>query len=174
MLLRKFHRVFRIYCKSRRGAAAAEFALVLSLLTIPILNVVDVGIYVYDRMELDNSAQAAVQSAWALCAATGDVPAVSNCTGVSSAMAAAVQNAPLGAGVTLTSTSEQYCCPGATLACQGSVTTTTPTNCTPSGEAPGDYIFATVSYTYAPLFTGVSVAGLLTTPMTRTASMRLS
>lgn len=171
--MRNLHQIAKAYRKNQRGAAAAEFALVLSLLTIPILNVVDVGIYIYDRMELDNSAQAAVQRAWALCAAAGDVPATSNCTGVSSAMAAAVQNAPLGTGVTITSTSEQYCCPGTTLACQGSVTTTTPADCT-SGEAPGDYIFATVSYTYAPLFTGVSVASLLATPMTRAASMRLS
>lgn len=145
----------------------------LSLLVVPILNVVDVGIYIYGKMELDNSAQAAVQRAWSLCAATGNVPAVSNCTGLSSAMAAAAQNTPLGTSVTITSTSEQYCCLGVTLSCQGPVGTTTPTNCT-SGAAPGDYIFATASYSYTPLFAGVSVASLLTTPIVRTASMRLS
>ena len=147
--------------------------MVLSLLAIPILNVVDIGIYVYGRMELDNAAQAAVQRVWSLCAATGKVPATTNCSGVSGAMTAAAQNTPLGSSVTITSTSEQYCCPGATLSCQGSVTTTTPTTCT-SGEAPGDYIFATASYAYSPLFAGVSVASLLTTPIVRTASMRLS
>ncbi|MBN9544769.1 MAG: pilus assembly protein [Alphaproteobacteria bacterium] len=165
--------VGRTYRQGQCGAAAAEFALVLSLLAIPILNVVDVGIYVYGRMELDNSAQAAVQRAWSLCAVTGKVPAIGNCTGVSGAMAAAAQNTPLGTSVTITSTSEQYCCPGVTLSCQGPVGTTTPTNCT-SGAAPGDYIFATASYSYTPLFAGVSVASLLTTPIVRTASMRLS
>lgn len=164
------------YWRCQRGAAAAEFALILTMLTIPLLNVFDIGVYVYDRMQLDNAAQTAVQTAWSQCATAGNVPATvnNNCAGLSAAMTTAIHSSPLGSGVSITSTTEDYCCPGAgTITCQGSVTTTTPTNCS-SGQAPGDYIFIVASYTYAPLYSNVSVAALLTTPIVRTAWMRLS
>jgi Flp pilus assembly protein TadG len=166
----------RAYVKDRAGAAAAEFALVLTLLIIPLLNAFDIGVYVYDRMQLDNAAQAAVQTAWAQCAPSGLVPATvnNNCTGLAAAMAATLKTTPLGSDVTITSTTESYCCPGAgTISCQGPVATTTPANCS-SGQAPGDYIFITASYTYSPIYSSISVASLMTTPITRVAWMRLS
>jgi len=164
------------YVKSRTGAAAAEFALVLTLLIVPLMNAFDIGVYVYQRMQLDNAAQVAVQTAWAQCAPSGDVPATvnNNCAGLAAAMTTALRTTPLGSGVTITSTTESYCCPGAgTISCQGPVATTTPTNCS-SGQPPGDYIFINASYTYSPIYAGLSVASLLTTPITRTAWMRLS
>jgi len=166
----------RAYITNAAGAAAAEFALILTLLTIPLLNVFDIGVYVYDRMQLDNAAQVAVQTAWAQCAPSGDVPATvnNNCAGLAAAMTTALRTTPLGSGVTITSTTESYCCPGAgTITCQGPVATTTPTNCS-SSQAPGDYIFITASYTYSPLYPSLSVASVLTTPITRTSWMRLS
>jgi Flp pilus assembly protein TadG len=166
----------RAYVRSHAGAAAAEFALVLTLLTIPLLNAFDIGVYVYQRMQLDNAAQVAVQTAWAQCAPSGLVPATVNnyCPGLSAAMTTALRSTPLGSGVTITSTTESYCCPGAgTITCQGPVATTTPAACS-SGQAPGDYIFITASYTYSAIYPGLSVASLLTTPITRTAWMRLS
>lgn len=167
---------WRRYWVSQSGAAAAEFALVLLLLTLPVLNVIDIGLYVFKRMELDNAAQVAVQAAWATCAINGYVPATvnSNCPNLSSAMSTALRSTALGTDVSITSTSEQYCCPGTTSpSCQGSVATTTPSACS-SGDKPGDYIFITASYSYAPLFPDVSVASLLTTPIIRQAWMRLS
>jgi Flp pilus assembly protein TadG len=173
-----FTTVWRTYWRCPGGAAAAELALVLVLLVVPILNAVDIGNYVYDRMELENAAQSAAQTAWAQCSATGYVPATvnNNCSGLSSAMTSAAQTTSLGSGVTVSSTTEDFCCPGASnapLACQGPVATTTPTAC-PSTAAPGDYIFITVSYTYSPVYSAVSVASLLTTPVTHTAWMRLN
>ena len=50
----------RAYLRCRAGAAAAEFALILTLLVIPLLNAFDIGVYVYQRMQLDNAAQVAV------------------------------------------------------------------------------------------------------------------
>jgi hypothetical protein len=117
-----------------------------------------------------------VQTAWSQCAPSGLVPATVNnyCPGLSAAMAASLKTTPLGSGVTITSTTESYCCPGAgTISCQGPVASTTPVNCS-SGQAPGDYIFIATSYTYSPIYSGLSVASLLTTPITRTAWMRLS
>jgi len=171
---RRFRLAWRAYVKNRAGAAAAEFALVLTMLTIPLLNVFDIGVYVYDRMQLDNAAQVAVQTAWAQCAPSGNVPATVNCPGLAAAMTTALRTTPLGSDVTITSTTESYCCPGAgTISCQGPVATTTPTSCS-SGQAPGDYIFITASYTYAPVYSSLSVASLLTSPIVRTAWMRLS
>src|SRR5579863_9737026 len=140
-----FSRVRRGYWGCQHGAAAAEFALVLTLLTIPLLNAFDIAVYVYQRMELDNAAQVAVQAAWAQCAPSGYVPATvnSNCAGLAAAMTTAANSTPLGSGVTITSTTEDYCCPGAgTISCEGPVASTTPTNCS-SGQGPGDYIFIT-------------------------------
>ena len=173
--LRKVRRYFGLYWKAERGAAAAEFALVLTLLTVPLVNAFDIGVYVYDRMEMDNAAQVAVQAAWAKCAPGGYIPATVGgyCVDLSTAMTNAIKSTPLGTGVTITSTTEDYCCPGSgALSCQGSVSNTTPTNCS-NGQAPGDYIFITASYTYSPIYSGISIASVLTTPIVRTAWMRL-
>jgi Flp pilus assembly protein TadG len=175
--------VWGTYWRRQGGAAAAEFALVLLFLVVPVLNVVDFGTYVFDRMELDNAAQITVQTAWEKCALTGYVPATVNnyCAGLTGAITTAAHSTSMGSSVSVSSTAEDYCCPGSTtLDCsKGSVAsyTTSPVSACPSGEggnAPGDYIFVTVSYSYSPLFPSVSVASLLTTPITRTAYMRLS
>jgi Flp pilus assembly protein TadG len=173
--------VWRTYWCCQRGAAAAELALVLVLLVVPVLNVIDIATFVYDRMELENAAQSAAQTAWAQCSATGYVPATvnNNCSGLSSAMSSAAQTTSLGSGVTVSSTTEDFCCPGASnapLNCTGAglgpVATTTPGTCA-SGEAPGDYIFVTASYTYSPVYSAVSLASLLPTSITHIAWMRL-
>ena len=43
-----------------------------------------------------------------------------------------------------------------------------------STTAPGDYVQVTVSYPYEPIFSQASLASLLTTPITKTAWMRLN
>jgi hypothetical protein len=44
-----------------------------------------------------------------------------------------------------------------------------PSKCSDKGgTTPGDYLAVTVSYTFKPLFSGVSVAGLLPSPITKT------
>lgn len=177
-------RVFGIrYCRDGCGAAAAEFALVLSLLAIPILNVVDFGIYVFQKMELDNAAQVAVQAAWATCITPANLPATpnsyANCLGLPAAMTTAVQSTPLGAGATVTATNEGYYCVNTTtsaLVAVGTFPNNKPSDCSSVGSSadrPGDYISVTVSYTYMPFFPGVTVTSLLTTPITRTAWSRL-
>jgi Flp pilus assembly protein TadG len=172
------------YGADRRGAAAAEFALVLGLLVIPLLNVIDLGTYVFQRMELENATQVAAQAAWATCSLPANLPATPNsyqkCLSLPTAMTTAVQSTPLGSGVAVTATSEDYKCVSATtgqLVSTGTFPTKPSSNCSPYGgyatDAPGDYILITASYNYAPLFSDVSVASLLTTPIVRTAWMRL-
>lgn len=167
----------------RRGAAAAEFAIVLVLLVIPIANVTDLGIFVYQRMELENAAQVAVQTAWATCTSAVNLPATpnsyANCPALPAAVTTAVRSTSLGSAVTATSTTEGYYCVNTTtnaLVAVGTFPGTKPADCSSVGSASdtvGDYIKITASYAYAPLFPAVSVVNLLGTPITRTAWMRL-
>jgi uncharacterized membrane protein len=177
---------WRRYRRSSRGAAAAEFAIMLPLLTIPVLNAIDLGVYAYDRMELNLAAQVAAQQAWVLCAVNGKVPATvtvngkANCPGFGAAETLAAQSMTLGSSVTITSTVENYYCLNGSnqLVVVGPVTSPEPADCTSanpkSTDAPGDYVLVTASYSYSPLFAQVSVASKLTTPITQTAWMRLN
>lgn len=173
-------RIWRDYRHIQRGAAAAEFALILALLTVPMLSVIDFGIWLYQAMELDNAAQIAAQAAWAACSQSAQLPATVNCPTLAGAVTAGAQSTTLGANVAVTSTTENYyCVSGATgqLVVVGSFPGNKPSDCSAVGSAvdePGDYIVVTASYTYTPLFAAITVASLLTTPITETAWMRLS
>jgi len=171
------------YYAEQSGAAAAEFALVLTLLTIPLLNVMDLATYAWARMQLDNAAQVATQAAWATCDTSAKLPATpnvyANCPAMPAAVTSAVQSTRFGANVTITATTENYYCVNTstnTLVTVGTFPGTKPADCSSVGSAsdkPGDYVIITASYTFTPLFPAVSVASLLTTPITRTAWMRL-
>lgn len=174
---------WRRYRSEEKGAAAVEFALILTLLTIPILNVVDLAIYSWNKMQVDNAAQAAVQAAWATCNLSSKIPATpssyANCPAMPAAVTQAAQSTSLGTGITVTSTTENYYCINTTtnvLVTVGNFPNTKPATCTSVGSAsdkPGDYVLITVSYTYAPVFSLVSIASQLATPIRRQAWMRL-
>jgi Flp pilus assembly protein TadG len=163
--------------RDERGAAAAEFALILTLLAIPILNVVDLGNYVYQRMELDNAAQVAAQAVWSAAGSANcktPVTVSGNCPNLSTIISTAMQSTPLGSNVSLSAKSESYYCVNSSgaLVSAGSVSGSRPT-CS-DGQAAGDYVLITSNYTYTAVFTGVSVVSLLTNPIARTAWTRLN
>ncbi len=128
----------RRYLRETRGAAAVEFALWLTVLIIPLLNVMDLGFYCFDVMQVREAAQAAAQSAEALCGAKTQTafPASINCTGLSSQLTSAAQTTSLGTNVTVvtstsatTYTTEGYYCPstsGALVATTADKNTTNP------------------------------------------------
>ena len=176
--------MWRRYRSDRQGAAAVEFAIVVSLLTVPLLNVLDVALYAWDRMQVDNAAQAAVQAAWATCSLTSNLPATpnsyANCSAMPVAVTTAAQSTTLGTNVTVSSTTEGYYCvktsAPAGLVPVGTFPGTKPANCSSVGsssDTPGDYVLITTSYTYTPIFSAVSIASSLTSPITRQAWMRL-
>jgi len=170
-------RLYRFWAE-QRGAAAVEFALVLSLLAIPILNVVDFSLYAWDRMQVDNAAQGAAQAAWATCDVYTKLPATTNCSSLNTATTTAAQSTVLGNAITVTSRTENYyCIKAGVLYTQGTFPGNKPSDCGSwggsSSDQPGDYIKIAVSYTYSPLFPGVSIVGYLPTPVVRTAWMRL-
>ncbi|HEY3695376.1 TadE family protein [Phenylobacterium sp.] len=168
-----------------RGSAAAEMAIWATVLIVPVLSVVDLGVYAFQKMQVESAAQGAVAAVWRFCDTAGELPAVQNCTSLLTNMNAGAQNTSLGATVTVTGVTEGYYCRngagdlqlvGTTAAIGGTPTKPSPFNCSAAGSAttvPGDYIQATASYTYSPVFTGISITTLLPTAVTRTAWMRL-
>jgi Flp pilus assembly protein TadG len=185
---RHFLPLVRPFVRDTRGAAAAEFVLWLAVLGVPLLSVVDLGVFALQKMQLELASQASVQTAWHRCDTPAKLPATRNCTGLASAMATAAQSTSLGTAVTIAEGSpvEGYYCTdgggplqvvGATGTIASPLTATRP-NCstvtTGSTTPAGDYIKVTVNYTYTPVFAGVSIASLLPTTITRTAWMRLS
>jgi len=174
--------------RDERGVAALEFALVGTFLVVGLLNAVDVGYYTYQRMAVENAAQVGAQAAWKNCSDPSTMlPATVNCTtangaaaDLSSAITAAIQSSSLGTSITLVSgyPAEGYYCINASgmLQAVGSLSSK-PSNCSAAGNSalsPGDYIQVGVTYTYAPLFPGISVMGASgITAITATAWMRL-
>jgi Flp pilus assembly protein TadG len=162
-----------------RGLAAIEFAFIAGLLSFVTLNVADFAFYFFDQMQVDNAAQVGAQAAWSTCD-LNHVPATTNCSGLSSAVSAAVQSTSLGTSVALQtgSPAEGYYCVSSsgTLQSVGSVTNPAPANCTAAGESgytPGDWIEVQTTYTWTPIFPGLTVASALPRTMTSTAWMRL-
>jgi Flp pilus assembly protein TadG len=164
--------------RDQRGVAAIEFAFIAGFLCLAVLNVSDIGIYLYKRMQVENAAQMGIMSALSTCAVT-QIPATigSNCTGLSAAVTTAIQSTSLGNAVTGTVTEGWYCLNSSNaLVLVVPVTSTKPTSCSSVGMAalkPSDYIKVAVSFAYTPLFAGASVGGLFTTPITETAMVRM-
>jgi Flp pilus assembly protein TadG len=170
------------FLRDCRGAAAAEFALVLPLLAYIFLNVADLSLYLWSKMQVDLAAQEAVGSARALCdgtTAAKAIPATTGCTSLSTTMTSAAQSTSLGSTVTLGTAGEAwYCTTSAGALTQvAAVGATPPTDCsatlTGSTVAPGDYISITASHTYNPIFPSATIAAALPSPITSTAWMRL-
>ena len=51
--------------KDVRGLAAIEFALIAGFLCYALLNVADVSIFLFDRVQVNNATQMGAQAAWA-------------------------------------------------------------------------------------------------------------
>lgn len=161
-----------------RGVAAVEFALIAGVIAVAMLNTVDVARYYYERMQVENATQMAVQAAWNACE-TDDLPATTNCSGLTSAVNAAVQGTSLGSAVQLKSGSPAegyYCLNGSNKLQYVSNVSSKPADCSAVGKAaeqPGDYITVQTTYSFDPIFGGASIGSLLPSPITAAATMRL-
>ncbi len=163
------------------AAAAVETALVVSLLTIPLLNITDLGIYAYRRMQVENAAQMGAQAAWSSCNTAAAF--ASSCSGLAATATTAVQNTSLGTGVTLASGSpaEGYYCTttSGALSLVATPPAGPPADCSGVSGAsnpskpPGDYIQVSVTYSFTSPFSDVSVTSLLPSPITKTTWTRV-
>lgn len=168
-MLGRFDSVLGFFRGDRNGAVAVEFATAGMLLVLGVLNAVDMGLYEYKRMEVENAAQVGAQSAWKTWKTCNDqgsiLPATVNCSGLKAAITAAIQSSTLGTAVSLASgypTEGYYCVNSAgNLQAVGTLSSP-PSDCSAVGSAkttPGDYIQVEVIYSYAPLF-GITVMSM--------------
>lgn len=176
--VRRFAGGLRALGRERRGTAAIEFAIFAGFLTLAVLNVADVSIYIYQRMQVENATEMGAQAAWKTCDLS-HLPATTNCSGLSTAVTNSVQSTSLGTRVQLQtgSPSEGYYCVNTSNQLQFvSDVSSKPSDCSAAGNAgfsPGDYIKVQTTFTYTPLFPNLTVGGLFATPITRTTFMRL-
>jgi Flp pilus assembly protein TadG len=165
------------------GVAAIEFGIFSVLLALALANVVDVTMYLYQRMQAENATEVAAQAAWKACDLT--VPPLTMTTDCSTLAASvtAVQNAvgstSLGTRVALVSGSPTvgYYCVNSSNALQYvSAISSKPADCTAAGTPslqPGYYIQVQTTFTYTPIFPGMSISSTFPTPINRTSLMRL-
>lgn len=172
--------MLRRFLRDTSGVAAAEMVLVLPGFALIMLNVFDLGVYLYTRMQVDLAAQEAVGAARVLCNTAAELPAKTNCGGtLDSTMLAAARSTSLGNTVSLGTSSEAWFCAtsGGVLNQVAALGATVPSDCsatvTGSTVKPGDYISVSASYTFAPIFPQVSVAAAMPSTITRTAWIRL-
>ena len=164
--------------KDVRGLAAIEFALIAGFLCYALLNVADVAIFLFDKVQVNNATQMGVQAAWATCD-LNHLPATNRCPSMNSAITTAVQSTGLGNSVTLQSGSPSegyYCVNSSGLLTWVSDVNSPPNDCSAVGSAgtfPADYVKVQTTYTYAPIFPGLSVAGVLPTSITAISYVRL-
>ena len=192
MRLRKILHASGRLLRETRGAAAAEFAIWVPVVMIPLMSVGDVSMYVYRSMQVQNAAQIGAQAGWRACGSASQVDsAAANCSAFSNAVSAGIQNTSLGNKVTLVSgyPQEGYYCTttSGTLTLVGTSGTVSSPPSAPSPDtcaaiagasdptvAPGDYITVKVTYTFTSIFSGLTVAALLPSPMTTTATTRIN
>ena len=179
-------RLFQRFAREVKGAAAAEFTLVAVMFAFILVNVGDLGVYVYDKMQVESAAQAAAESLWAQCSpATGGAPDVTdNCKNAATFVTNSAQQTSLTTGVTaaIASTPGEgwYCASknaSSTLtrsaalisSAQAVCSTTVPGN----ASQEGDYVPITASYTYTPIFPHATVTSLLSSTITQTVWIRV-
>ena len=155
----------------------------------PVLSVIEIGTYSYHRMMVEMAANNGAQAVRSSCSDYA-TPMTQNCAGLSATLTTAVQTTPLGANVSVVSgfpTEGYYCVngsdglvlePGSTLGTVGTPPIkASPFDCTAVGgntSSPGAYMRVSVTYTYTALFSGISITGVLASPIVRTAWVRVS
>ena len=177
-LVRRLRESLEAFGRDRRGTAAIEFAVFAGFLSVATLNVAEVSVYIFQRMQVENATQMAAQAAWKTCD-TNHLPATTNCPGLSIAVASSVQSTPLGSRVQLQSgyPAEGYYCVNAQNVLQYmSSVDSKPSDCSSAGNAgalPADYITIQTTFDYVPMFSGLTVGGLFSRTIQRTTVMRL-
>lgn len=174
----KAKKAFGPMLSDKRGTSAIEFSFFAGLLSVGLLNVVDLSVYMYQRMQVENATVVGALAAQKTCT-MDSLPATTNCPGLIAAVTSAVQSTSLGAEVTLQSDSPSegyYCVNGANALEYVGAVDARPADCTAAGTPslqPGDYIKISTTFSYQPMFSGITIAGMLATPITKTAWMRL-
>jgi Flp pilus assembly pilin Flp len=172
-------RDFRALLRDEEGLAGVEFALIGGILCFLVLNGIDVARYTWIKMQVENAAQAGAQAAWKTC--DPDKLPISKCDDLVDKVEFAIRSTSLKTSVSLKdgSPSEGYYCVHNSMTLEPVDTSTPlPADCADAGAnllpgAPGIYVQIDVTYSYTPLFPGVTVAKSFVGPIEKSAHMRL-
>jgi len=179
---------WRTFLRDVRGTAAVEFVLWFPVIAMPLVGVIDLGIFAVQRMQVEAAAQAGAATAWQMCDEDEEHPVTdTNCASVGTTITSAVQGTGLGTGATLASTpvAGYYCATdagaltlvGTTWAIDSTSPSAKPADCSAavggSTTEPGEYIQVAVNFTYTPVFGVLRTAGILPTTITHTAWRRV-
>ncbi len=165
------------FAADERGVAAIEMALLVGIVAGALLNVAEVGRYLYSSAAVAAATQAGGQAALAQCP-PDRTPATINCEGLSSAVTAAIRGGSLQQRVSLYGALQEgwYC-----IDQQGSLVSVgslgnRPGDCSGAGDPasqPVLYLRVRTQFTYQPMFPGVTVVDALPQTLLRSAWMRM-
>lgn len=151
------------YGREEQGAAAVEMAIWLIVLVPALLNSFDLGMYVFQQMQVRHAAQMAAQAAFTSCSQQGFTSVSTKCSGFSTTISNAAQySTSLGTNVSWSTSEGDYCVDSTSGAL-------TKTGC----SATAHYLLVTATYTYAPMFRNVSVTSLLPSTISQTSWIRM-
>ncbi len=156
-----------------RAVAAVEFGILAPALVIILMNLFDVGSYVYISMQVAYAAQMGTLAARNSCDPSQQ-PATTRCSSLNTAVNAAVSSTSLGANV-ISTISEGYYCVTRSNALQsvsGHGDCTVALGESQSEGIAGDYITVQASYKYSSLIP-LSVASQFPTPIVRSSMARI-
>ena len=166
--------------RDERGVAAIEMAGVGAFFILGAASVTDVGRYAYQTSEVNAAAQAGAEGALVACD-VAHTPATLNCSGLTSAVTTAIQSTGLGSNVTIDGqiTEGYYCLDNNNNLQLAGPANNEPADCTgvantASTASPILYLQVPVTYTFQPLFPGLTLAQVFAPAIKRTAWMRMA
>lgn len=170
----------RRFIRCEGGAAAVEIAMVGGLFIFGAMSAADIGRYGYQTSEVNAAAQAGAQAALAACDVE-HTPATLNCPGLNIAVTAAIQTTGLASNVTIDAaiTEGYYCLDSNNALQRAGPADAEPADCSGIANAnpnaaPTLYLQVPVTYTFRPLFAGLTLAQALAPTIKRTAWMRMA
>jgi Flp pilus assembly protein TadG len=168
------------FTRDERGVAAIEMAAVAGFFIIGAMNVTDVGRYAYLTSEVNAAAQGGAQAALVACD-VAHTPATVNCPGLTAAVTTAIQSTGLGDNVTLDGqiTEAYYCLDTSSTLQLAGPASSKPSDCSgvpkaAAGATPTLYLQVPVTYTFQPIFPGLTFAQGFAPIVKRTAWMRMA
>jgi len=175
--VRRRARHIRRFGADQRGVAAVETALITGVFAVALFNAIEVGRYAYILMEAEQATQAGAEAALMTCDSQ-HVPATTGCPGLNTAVTAAIHGTSLGSNVALNGaiTEGYYCLNASNVLVLASDTSSRPADCSAFGNgalSPVLYLQVHTTYTYAPIFTGLTIGQNFPTSVQKTAWMRM-
>jgi Flp pilus assembly protein TadG len=163
--------------RDERGVAAVEMALVTGFFCVAIFNAVEVGRYAYILMEAGQATQAGAQAAYVACD-SNHLPATENCPALTPAVTTAIQSTTLGAAIALNGpvTEGYYCLDASNALVYVAPVDAKPGDCSDVGQpalTPALYLQVATTYSFTPIFDGLTVGSTFPASVRKTAWMRM-